>query len=76
MEHKPNPLDIQVGGGHYKGFKIQPIEFCVANRLDLFQKDIIKYACRRKGDTAKRIEDLNKAKHLIDLYIQAIEGGF
>lgn len=71
-----DPLKVQVGGDHYKGFKIQPIEFCIANKLDMFQKDIIKYTCRRKGGKEKRIEDLRKAQHYIDLYITALEGGF
>jgi len=70
-----NPLNTQVGGTHYKDFKIQPIEFAVANKLDFFQKDILKYSCRRKGDKVKRVEDLKKASHYIELYVQAIEKG-
>lgn len=70
-----DPLKTQVGGTHYKGFKIQPVEFAIANKLDFFQKDVLKYLVRRKGDKAKRIEDLNKARHYIDMYIQAIEKG-
>lgn len=70
-----DPLKAQVGGSHYKSFKIQPIEFAIANRLDFFQKDILKYITRRKGDKAKRIEDLNKAIHYAQLYIQAIDKG-
>ena len=61
-----------VGGDHYLKFAIQPVEFALANHLDFFQKDIVKYVTRRKGDKAKRIEDLEKAKHYIDLYIEAI----
>ena len=70
-----DPLQTQVGGSHYKSFKIQPIEFAIANKLDFFQKDILKYITRRKGDKAKRIEDLGKARHYIDLYIRAINKG-
>lgn len=70
-----NPLNTQVGGTHYKDFKIQPIEFAIANKLDFFQKDILKYICRRKGDKVKRVEDLKKASHYIELYVQAIEKG-
>lgn len=65
----------QVGGQHYKTMKIQPVEFCVANKLDFFQKDIIKYITRRKGDKAKRVEDLNKAKHYLEMYIESVSKG-
>lgn len=74
-EPTQSALEVQVGGDHYKRLKIQPVEYCIANRMDFFQKDIIKYVSRRKGDKAKRIEDLRKAKHYIDLYIEAIESG-
>lgn len=74
-QEKASPLAVQVGGSHYKSMKIQPIEFALANNFDFFQKDIVKYISRRKGDKAKRLEDLNKAKHYIDLYIEAIQKG-
>lgn len=66
-------FDIQIGGDHYKTMAIQPVEFALANKLDFFQKDILKYTTRRKGDKAKRLEDLNKAKHYLDMYIEAVE---
>lgn len=72
-----SPFATQVGGDHYKTMKIQPLEFAIANDLDFFQKDIIKYVTRRKGDKVKRIEDLQKAKHYLEMYIEAVfEGGY
>ena len=71
----PSAFDVQVGGAHYKRMKIQPVEFAVANRLDFFQKDILKYITRRKGDVSKRIEDLNKAKHYLEMYIECVQRG-
>lgn len=68
----PSAFDTQVGGDHYKSMKIQPIEFALANNLDFFQKDIIKYSTRRKGDKAKRLEDLHKCKHYLEMYIEAV----
>ena len=65
-------FDTQVGGRHYKDMPIQPVEFALANKLDFFQKDIIKYTTRRKGDKAKRLEDLEKAKHYLEMYIEAV----
>ena len=63
-----NPLDKQVGGSHYKRFKIQPIEFCQANKLDACQSAVIKYICRHEFKNG--LQDLEKAKHYIDLLIQ------
>ena len=60
-------LDIQVGGDHYKGMSIQPMQYSMANGLDACQHTIIKYVTRfrEKGG----IEDLEKAKHCIDMLI-------
>jgi len=60
--------DIQIGGEHYKKFKIQPIEFIVKNNLGYIEGNIIKYICRHKEKGGKN--DLLKAKHYIDLLIQ------
>lgn len=70
-----DPMKFQVGGTHYKELKIQPLEFAIANRLDFFQKDILKYIIRRKGDKEKRLEDLRKARHYLNIYIDTIENG-
>lgn len=68
------PLDTQVGGEHYKAFAIEPLEFSVKNNLDFPTGNVVKYVVRNKGDTAKRIEDLNKAKHYLDVMIAELEG--
>lgn len=60
-------LDTQIGGSHYKSMPIQPMEYSMKNGLDACQHTIIKYVTRfrEKGG----IEDLEKAKHCIDLLI-------
>lgn len=63
-----NPLQTQVGGNHYKDFKIQPVEFIHANRLDFLQGNIIKYTMRHKEKNGK--QDLLKARHYLDLLIE------
>jgi hypothetical protein len=63
-----NPLDVQVGGSHYKNCKIQPVEYMHANGLGYCEGAIIKYVSRYKQKNG--IEDLKKAKHFIDLLIQ------
>ena len=69
-------LDSQVGGDHYKTLAIQPIEFSVRNNLNALQHTAIKYVVRRKGDRAKRVEDLNKAIHVLEMYREAVEQGW
>lgn len=61
-------LDIQVGGTHYKTMPIQPMEFSMLNELDACQHTIVKYVTRfrEKGG----IQDLEKAKHVIDMLIE------
>ena len=57
----------QVGGQHYLGMAIQPMQFSMANGLDACTHTAIKYLVRKKGDKAKRAEDLRKAIHCIRL---------
>lgn len=70
-QDKPQPLtalDTQVGGGHYKSFAIQPIEFVFKNNLNFLQGNIIKYACRYKDKNGR--EDLEKVIHYAQLLIE------
>lgn len=62
-----NPLDVQVGGGHYKDFEIQPIEYCMRNKLDHCQSNVVKYVSRFRDKGG--LEDLLKARHYIDILI-------
>lgn len=65
-------LGIQVGGGHYLGFAIQPVEFITRNGLNFLQGCIIKRVCRFKCKGGR--EDLLKARHEIDLLLELTEG--
>lgn len=67
METK-KALDTQVGGGHYKDMKIQPIEYTLGNNLGFCEGNVIKYISRYKNKNG--IEDLKKAKHYIELLIE------
>ena len=63
-------LDVQIGGNHYKHMAIQPVEFIHRNGLGFIVGCAIKRLCRyQTKDPAKAIEDLQKAKHEIDLLI-------
>lgn len=70
--------DRQEGGTHYKNFKIEPAEFIIKNRLDWATGNVIKYGVRHtatgKIDPKKGITDLLKAKHYIDMLLEAHYG--
>jgi hypothetical protein len=59
----------QVGGSHYKNYKIQPVEFIIKNNIGFVEGNIIKYVLRfkEKGGAV----DLEKAKHYIELLIDS-----
>lgn len=67
-KQEPKALDVQIGGGHYKGMAIQPMEYSMKNGLDACQHTAIKYISRFRDKGG--IEDLRKAKHVIDMLIQ------
>ena len=59
----------QVGGNHYKNYKIQPVEFIIKNNIGFVEGNIIKYILRFKEKGGA--EDLEKAKHYIELLIDS-----
>lgn len=64
----PSALDVQIGGGHYKQFAIQPVEFIHKNGIPFVEGNCIKYLVRWRDKGG--IEDLKKVKHYIDLLIE------
>lgn len=62
-------LDRQEGGGHYKGMAIQPFEYIHANGIGFAEGAVIKYVSRWRAKAG--IEDLKKARHFLDLLIEA-----
>jgi len=64
-------LEKQVAGGHYKKFKIQPVEFCHVNNIPYIESTAIKYLCRWRDKGG--LEDLDKAIHFIEL-LKQMEG--
>lgn len=61
-------LQTQEGGGHYKQFPIQPVEFIHANGLSFCAGNVVKYVTRYRSKNG--LQDLLKARHYIDLLIQ------
>jgi hypothetical protein len=68
LDPRNSALDVQIGGGHYKSYAIQPVEFIHKNKIPYIEGCAIKYLCRwrEKGG----IEDLRKVKHYVDLLIE------
>jgi len=65
------PQNKQIGGNHYKTFRIQPYEFISKNDLSFFQGNVVKYVCRYLNKNG--IEDLEKIKHYCDLEIKKLK---
>ena len=60
--------DKQIGGTHYRKMKIQPSKFVIENKLLFPEGNVIKYISRHQYKGGK--EDLEKAKHFIDMIIE------
>lgn len=61
-------LGRQVGGSHYVGMGIQPVEFWAANGWDSFAGAILKYLSRWKDKNG--VADLRKALHFAQLRVE------
>ena len=66
-------LSTQVGGSHYKEYKIQPYEFFLANQIPHHKAAIIRRILRYDHPTGKGLQDLDKISHEIEL-IKELEG--
>lgn len=73
QEPTASALAVQVGGGHYKDMKIQPVEFIHANGIGFLEGSAIKYLSRWRNKNG--VEDLRKARHFIDLLIELEAAG-
>lgn len=58
--------DKQVGGNHYKKYKIQVWDIIDEYNLDYYEGNILKYLLRRKED---RVTDLKKLIHYTEKII-------
>lgn len=60
-----NATDTQVGGYHYRKFKIQPTEFIHKNGIPFIEGCVIKYVVRWRDKNG--IQDIDKAIHFLQL---------
>lgn len=71
-----NPYKKQIGGTHYKIWKIQPVAFIRKNNLSFIFGVMIKYIMRiasRLHSKEKQIEDLKKIIHYAQIEIKELE---
>ena len=66
--HMSDAYKKQIGGTHYQNFKIQPSKFVIENELLYPEGCVIKYILRHRLKGKK--QDLEKAKHFIDMIIE------
>ena len=62
-----NALKTQVGGSHYKGMKIQHVEFVHANGIPYIEANAIKYICRHRQKNGR--QDIEKAIHYLQILL-------
>ena len=65
---KSSSYKKQIGGSHYRNFRIQPSKFINDNKLLFAEGNAIKYICRHKYKNGK--EDLKKAIHYIEMIME------
>ena len=58
----------QVGGSHYKKYKIQPSRFINDNKILFAEGNAIKYICRHQDKGGR--QDLEKAIHYIQMIVE------
>jgi hypothetical protein len=73
QEKRMRPLEQQIGGSHYKKLAIQPIEYIHGNGIGYMEGNAIKYLTRWRDKGG--VQDLEKARHYIDLLIDMETNG-
>ncbi len=68
IQQEVKATDTQIGGNHYTKLAIQPMSYSMENGLDALQHTVIKYVTRFRDKNG--IEDLEKAKHCINMLIE------
>ena len=68
LHYPDSALQTQVGGGHYKDMKIQPVEYIYHNGIGFIEGSVIQYVSRWRRKNG--VEDLKKARHFLDLLIE------
>lgn len=68
-----NAFDVQEGGDHYKKLAIQPMQYNLANGIPFAEGNVIKYVTRWRDKGG--VQDLKKARHVLNMLIEFEESG-
>ena len=63
-------LDKQIGGDHYRGGAIQPVQYAEANELLFLEACIVKRVTRHNRAGGKGRQDIEKAIHELQLLLE------
>ncbi|SDX52131.1 hypothetical protein [Lysobacter enzymogenes] len=63
-------LNTQIGGDHYRGRAIQPVQYIEANALGFLEGCVIKRLTRHARPTGKGRQDIEKAIHELQLLLE------
>lgn len=63
----------QIGGNHYQGLKIHPVEYNYANGLPFIEGNVVKYITRHRNKN--KAEDVKKAIHFCVMLLK-LEYGY
>lgn len=63
-------LSIQVGGEHYRGGSIQPVQYIEANSLPFLEGCVVKRVTRHGRTGGKGRQDIEKAIHELQLLLE------
>jgi len=58
---------------HYNTFKIEPLEYILANKLDFLEGNVIKYVTRHKLKNGS--EDIKKAIYYLEIILKEYYNG-
>ena len=67
-QHNNSLNSLKEGSSHYKGFKIQPAEFIIKNKLPFAEGNVIKYTLRHNKKNGA--EDIKKAIHYLKMILE------
>lgn len=70
QNEKDDPLNVQVGGNHYKDCAIQPVQYIEANDLKFLEGCVVKRVTRHDKETGKGAQDIEKSIHELRLLLK------
>ncbi len=68
QKHNDTIKSLKEGSSHYKGFKIQPAEFIIKNKLPFAEGNVVKYTLRHNKKNGA--EDIKKAIHYLKMILE------